>query len=203
MYVGDFEVRVYVAEALSKEGCQTCRRAFGGEDALWKRVIDNPFDRCPTSVKRVGDIGRDREAVALEVVMTAVDVRMAPTAAHYHLFFMQIGESDTWLDVIPICVGRYPINTIYVGEVETSLQLRQERKLCMVNHTISRVDDTRIEAAIESIIPLVRRLVDVPAYAEVERQRAAHLPIVLEPGRIVFSEGGREDPVFHVAIYVA
>src|SRR5262249_32113695 len=76
------------------------------------------------------------------------------------------------------------------------------REFCAVNQLIHGVDDGRVEASVDSVKSLVRRLVDVPAYAEVERQLAAHFPVVLKPGCVVVPERSREDSVFNVAAYV-
>ena len=203
MHVGNHEVRTDEVEAGSEESGIAACRALRREDAVRERIVDDAFNRRPAAIERVDDVGRHREAVELQVVVVGVDVIQTPAAAHHQFLFQQVGEADARLDVVPIGVGRDAANTINTSEVQAALQLRQIGKLRAVYEFVRRVDDVRIEAVIEAVITLVRRLIDVPAHAEVKRQPAVHLPIVLEPGRVILAEVGREEVVLHPAANIA
>src|SRR5262245_16337239 len=178
-------------------------------EAVREGVIDDAFYRRPVAVDRVDYASRHREAGVLDVVVVGVDIVETPSTAHDQLLLEHVCEADAWLYVVPVSAGREVINAVDAREKQAALQLGKNeippsRILDrVIDQRVYRADDIGVKAAIESVIPFVRRPIDVPAQAEIERQLAIDLPVVLEPGRDVFVECGRVGPVFNLAAHVA
>src|SRR5262249_28543718 len=187
MHVRHPESRIDEAEATPEESLITARCAIRGGEAAREGIVDGAFNRRPATVERVSDAGRGREAGVLDVVVVGVDVVQTPATAHDQLLFKQVGEAKARLNVVPVSVGREMVNSVDAREEQAALQLGKNDvpssriRDRVIDLRVNRVDDTGVKATIESVIPFVRRPVDVPAQTEIERQLAIDLPVILEP----------------------
>ena len=191
-YIGQLEGWIEERDPLPEECQRAERRSRRYHQPIRVWIIEQVRNARASAVVRVHKRSPGRESTPLDVIVIRIEIVFSDAAAHQPPALDLIAEPEAWLNCRQVGVRRPPRLAAYLRKQQRAVKNRNGRELRAIDLLIHGIHDVRIEAAVNPVVPLIRREIEIDSDPEIQCQFAGHFPVVLHVWRDIAVDGGGE-----------